>query len=88
MKIEIAGLDKLQRELEEARRGLESLNGTIATLKYNPADSRGVQAAVRQMEAAIDSKIARYSGNSLVSKAAEAMKGKFRDEILRKKSGL
>jgi hypothetical protein len=41
----ITGLDKLQRQLEEAQRGLESLNGTITTLQFNPDDPASVRQA-------------------------------------------
>lgn len=36
--VKITGLDKLQRELKDAQRAFQSLEGTIATLKWNPAD--------------------------------------------------
>ena len=63
MNINITGLDQLQRQLEEAQRALNSLDGTIDTLKFNPNDPQSVQAAIQQMEAAIDSKIAPYRNN-------------------------
>ena len=78
----ITGLDKLRCQLEEAQRGLESLNGTITTLQFNPDDPESVRRAVRQMEAAVDAKVAFYAGNPLVAKVAEMTKKKFRERIL------
>ena len=78
----ITGLDKLQRQLEEAQRGLESLNGTITTLRFNPDDPESVRAALQQMESAIDAKVASYAGNPLVAKVAEMTKKNFRERIL------
>jgi hypothetical protein len=80
--IDISGLDKLQHDLREAQRALESLNGTITTLKFNRADPQNVKAAIQQMEAAIDRKILRYRGNPFVSNVAEEMKAKYRKQIL------
>jgi hypothetical protein len=59
LNVNITGLQKLQRELEEAQRGCQSLN---ATLKFDPADSNSVKEAIRQMEAAVDGKVASYRG--------------------------
>jgi hypothetical protein len=78
----ITGLDKLQHQLEEARRGLESLNGTITTLKFNPDDPASVRRAVQQMQSAVDAKVASYRGNPLVAKVAEMTKNNFRQRIL------
>ncbi|MGB3549627.1 MAG: hypothetical protein WA993_02980 [Candidatus Binatus sp.] len=81
MSVKITGLDKLQRDLEEAQRAFRSLDGTITTLKFNPADPKSVEEAIRQMEAAVDSKTALYRGNLLVSKVAQGLKDKYREKI-------
>ena len=80
--VKITGFDKLQRQLEEAQRGLQSLNGTITTLQFNPHDPASVRQAIRQMELAVDGKVSSYSGNPLVSKIAEMTKQNFRQRIL------
>jgi hypothetical protein len=82
MSINITGLDKLQRQLEEAQRALESMNGTITTLKFDRDDSASVQQAIRQMEVAVDHKIAPYGSNPLVAKVAQMTKDSFRERIL------
>ncbi len=80
--INFTGFDKLQRQLKEAQRALNPLEGTIGTLKFNPNDSQSVKGAIRQMETAINSKIASYRNNPLVSQLAEGLKDKFRKMIL------
>ena len=82
MNIKITGLDKLQRELKDAERALKAIDGTVASLKFDPADSRSVKNAIRQMEAAIDSKVAPYRTNEIVSKLAQGMKDQYRKKIL------
>ena len=71
LNMKITGLDKLRRDLADAQRALQPLNGTIATLKFNPSDPKSVEDAIRQMEAAVDSKTAPYRGNDLVTKVAK-----------------
>ena len=82
MNVIIKGFDKLQRDLEDAQRAFQSLDGTIATLRFNPNDPQSVQNTIREMETAIDSKTAAYRGNALVAKVAKAMKNKYREKIL------
>jgi hypothetical protein len=82
MNVKIEGLDKLQRELQDAERALSALDGTITSLKFNPDDPQSVRNAVRQMETAIDSKVARYRGNALVSQLVPKMKEQYRQKIL------
>ena len=43
------------------------MDGTIATLRFNADDPESVQDAIRQMEAAVDAKVAPYRGNALVA---------------------
>jgi len=80
--VKITGLEKLQRQLGEAQRGLVSLNGTITTLRFNPDDAASVRRAIQQMESAVDAKVSSYSGNPLVVKVAEMTKQNFRRRIL------
>jgi hypothetical protein len=87
MSIKITGLDKLQRELEDAQRAFQSLDGTIATLRFNPDDPESVQEAIRQMEAAVDAKVAPYHGNALVSTVAQKSKAAYRAKILEMAGG-
>jgi hypothetical protein len=87
LKIDITGLQQLQRDFEEAARALKSLDGTITTVSINPDDPNSVKEAVRQMELAIDRKIAPYRGNVLVSKLARDMKEEYRERIRKLSSG-
>jgi hypothetical protein len=80
--VKIEGLDKLQRELQDAERAMRTLDGTIAQLKFDPDDRQSVQSAIRQMETAIDNKVGRYRGNALVSQLVANMKEQYRQKIL------
>jgi hypothetical protein len=82
MSFNITGLEKLQREFDEASRACKSLEGTLTTLNFNPAEADSVKDAIRQIELAIDSKTARYRGNTLVSQMARELKEMFRQKIL------
>lgn len=81
MGFKITGFDKLEKNLRDAQRALHSLDGTIATLQFDPHEPASVLAAIRQMESIIDEKTARYRGNALVRNMAEKMKESYREQI-------
>lgn len=82
MNFGIQGLDKLQRQLSEASKAFKELDGEIATLRFDPDDQSSVEAAIADMERAIDSKATPYATNPLVSSTVAQMKSKYRERIL------
>lgn len=82
--IRITGLDKLQRELDGASRALKALDGNIAQLRFDPSNPSSVEAAIREMERAVDRKVAPYRGNALVINIAHQMKASYSAQIREK----
>jgi hypothetical protein len=62
----VQGLDRLQREPAEAQTALSALNGEIGKIKFDPAESASVEAAVRSMKKMVDQRAGRYSSNPIV----------------------
>jgi hypothetical protein len=83
-KIDISGLDKLQRELEEAQAAFATLDGEITTLKFDPDNRESVENAIQQMETAIDRKIEPFRSNPLVATMTEKLKQTYGDAIWQK----
>lgn len=81
MDIKITGLDRFQRDLNEANKAVQALDGELATLEFNPNDPSSVEAAIVQIEQTIDAKIAPYRGNKIVENLATQMKERYRQEI-------
>jgi hypothetical protein len=81
MSFGIAGLDALTKQLEDAAVAMRGLDGEIGTVTFNPNDPSSVEAAVVQIEQAIDTKIAGYRGNNLVENLVGQMKDRHRQEI-------
>jgi hypothetical protein len=79
----ISGLDDLQRDLADAQRALESLDGHITKIQFDREDQASVKRAIRQMEAAVDNKVAPYGDNPLVSQIVAQAKEHWRAEIMR-----
>lgn len=78
----IEGLDKIQKELSDAQRALESLDGELGTVKFDPTDPGSIEAAIEAMETLIDEKTAEFSSNSIVMDLAQAMKDQYRNGIV------
>jgi len=77
----ITGLQKLQKELEDATRTLRTLEGELSAVTYNPSDPSSAEAAVAHMERAIDAKMTRYHGNTIVDDLVRKMKDRYRQAI-------
>ncbi|MGC1411883.1 MAG: hypothetical protein WA864_23390 [Acetobacteraceae bacterium] len=62
------------------------LDEVLAGLRFDPADPVSVQGALREMNAAIDAKLAPYALDARVADMAEALKEKYLQAILRRKA--
>lgn len=82
--LETAGLSKLTRQLQDASRVFKSLGGELAHVTVVPGDQDSVQAAIRQVETAIDQKAAPYQGNELVESMVKQLKKRYRDELIKR----
>jgi len=80
--VKIEGLDRLQRQLSEAARVLEELDGELGSVRFDPHDPGSIEAAIRQVETMVDSKTTTSGSNPLVEKTASAIKERYRAAIL------
>jgi hypothetical protein len=80
--LKITGLDNLQRQLEDAQRAFRTLDGQLATVRFDPENPQSIEAAIRTMESAIDEKVAPYRTNPFVAPLIPEMKAKYREAIL------
>ena len=80
-RVEISGLDALQKRLAETASGIEALSGDIAHLEFNPHDDTAVAAAIQQMERAIDERAAPYRTNRDVMQMAANLKQSYTARI-------
>ncbi len=81
---EFRGFDHLQRQLEEASKAFQSLDGEVARVAFDPNDQASVHAAIQYVEAVIDQKLAPYRGNVMVESVGGQLKEKYHDAILQR----
>lgn len=82
--IKISGLDALTRKMNELARFAKEVDGELATVSFDSTDPASIEAAISQMEAAIDQKSISYGRNNIVSNLVQQMKENLRHQILEK----
>jgi len=80
----ITGLDKLQRDLDEAQRALGELDGELGTVNFNPNDPSSIEAAIQSVYRMVDERAGQYASNPVVGPMIEEMKESYRENILQK----
>ena len=80
----IMELYQMRQRVEEACRAFQSLDGVLANISLKPGDAAGLEAALRQMEAAVDRKAAPFRGNKFVDPYIKPLKDKYCAAILAK----
>ncbi len=80
--MKITGLDKLAKELEDAGKALEGLDGELGSVSFDPNDPSSIEAAIRQMELMVDTSLGSYANNSIIAPLIENMKEKYRAGLL------
>lgn len=78
----ISGLDQLSRQLTDAKKALQSLDGELGTVSIDPDDPASIEAAIQSMEAIIDERLGPYASNPIIAPLAENMKEKYRESIV------
>lgn len=78
----ISGLNQLSRQLTDAKKALESLDGELGTVSIDPDDPASIEAAIQNMEAIIDERLGPYASNPIIAPLAESMKEQYRQSII------
>lgn len=80
----ITGLDKIQKDLKDAQRALNELDGELGVVNFDPNDPASIESAIHSVNRMIDERLGKYSSNPIVAPLAEQMKEKYREGILEK----
>lgn len=82
--MKITGLDKLTRQLDEAQKAAEALNGELGTVTFDPNDPASIEVAIQEVERLVDERLGSYASNSIIGPLAESIKEQYRAGILGK----
>jgi hypothetical protein len=78
----IEGLDELTKQLDDAQKALDALDGELGTVSFDPNDPASIEAAIQSVETTIDERLGRYADNLIVAPVVESMKSQYRETIL------
>ena len=82
--VDVMELFQMRLRVEDACRAFQSLDRELAKITLRPGDAAGLEAALRQMEAAVDRKAAPFRGNTFVDPFIKPLKDKYCAAILAK----
>ncbi len=80
--IKITGLDELSRQLSDAQKALEVLDGELGTVSFDHNDPASIERAIQSVETIIDERLDQYASNPIVAQLAENMKEQYRKAIV------
>ncbi|MBU1396655.1 MAG: hypothetical protein KKE84_11045 [Gammaproteobacteria bacterium] len=78
----ISGLDELGRQLTDAQKALEALDGELGTVSFDPDDPASIEAAIQSVETIVDEQIGSYASNPIIAPLADEMKEKYREAVI------
>lgn len=79
--LEIKGLDKLTKTLDELQKLSAELDGELGTIQFDVQNAESVKQAIAEMEAMVNNKFEGYSSNSVAVNMANSIKSSFRQMI-------
>ncbi|WP_282150394.1 hypothetical protein [Vibrio diabolicus] len=80
----VTGLNKLQKELQDAQKALTELNGKLGEVSFEPDNPSSIEAAIQTAYRMIDERVGKYSSNSIINTLIDEMKEAYRSNILSK----
>jgi hypothetical protein len=82
--VKVKGLDLLQRQLKDATRALEELDGELGTVQFDPHNPGSIEAAIQKVYGLVDEKVGHYPSNPIIGSVAQEMKERHRENIVQK----
>ena len=76
------GFDGLMGKLKDLERAISGLDGQVAHLEFDPHDPQSIDTAIQQLYSAIDTKLASYRGNDIVTNIGRELKERGRQAII------
>lgn len=82
----ISGLDTISRQLSDAQKALEALDGELGTVSFDPNDPSSIELAIQNVGSIIDEKVAPFANNPVIAQLVDGMKEQYREAIIERAS--
>jgi hypothetical protein len=80
--LKIEGLDRFSKDMEEAQRAFEQLNGELGKVNFDADDPASIEAAVAEVEHMVDERVGSYADNPIVGPMIDEIKESYRRAII------
>lgn len=74
--------EQIARDMKQLQEALESIDGDLTTVTFNPHDPASIDAAIQQIEATLDERLGPYTTNPFVGPLLESMKENHRAGLI------
>lgn len=82
--MKIKGLDAIMKKTEQLSKFAREIDGELASVSFDPSDPGSIEAALQQVNDAIDEKTRSYERNDWIQNLAAQLKEQARGSILEK----
>lgn len=82
--LKIKGLEAISKKMDQLAKFAGELNGLIARVSFDPHDPGSIEAAIQELNAAVDDRASSYGRNDWVENVAEQLKERGRSAIISK----
>ena len=79
--INIHGLDKLRKDLDDLQNLLSNLDGELGSVRFDPHNPSSIEGAIQSANRMIDNKAGAYINNGLALSLLDDFKDSFRESI-------
>lgn len=80
--MKISGLNATMKKTEQMSKFAREIDGELASVSFDPCDPGSIEAALQQVNDAIDEKTRSYERNDWIQKLAAQLKEQARGRIL------
>lgn len=80
----LEGLEQVTKNLDDAAKALEQMDGEIGTVNFDPEDPASIDRAIHLVNQMIDEEVRGYESNPIISGLIDEMKSSYREAILEK----
>jgi hypothetical protein len=78
------GLDAITKKIDQMSKFAEEIDGELAHVQFDPSDPASIEAALQEINDAVDAKANSYGRNDWIQNLAEQLKEQGRNSVLEK----
>jgi hypothetical protein len=82
--MKITGFDAIKKKTDQMAKFAKEIDGEITSVKFDPGDPASIEAALQQINDAVDEKTKSYERNDWIQSLAEQLKEQARNSVLEK----